>query len=44
MARTTVTQPQQAEALLQRFGSHTDMWINSLEERTRIKRVMASHD
>jgi uncharacterized protein (DUF1697 family) len=44
MARTNVTQQQQDEALLQRFGSHKDMWLYSLEEYARIKRVMASHD
>ena len=44
MARTTVTQQQQDEALLQRFGYHKDMWIYSFEEYTRIRRAMASHD
>jgi hypothetical protein len=44
MAETNVTQQQQDEALLQRFGYHKDMWIYSLEEHTPIKHVMASHD
>jgi hypothetical protein len=44
MAETNLTQQQQDEALLQRCGYHTDRWIDSLEEYTQIKRVMASHD
>jgi hypothetical protein len=44
MARTNVTRQQQDEALLQRCGYHKDMRIYSLEEYTRIKRVMASYD